>query len=201
MPASAAFLSSWLKSNAVGQADFQCKFAPTNECYGEPTGQGMKHLLKSWPRQGLCALDADSEVIDVGSGTGRFASYVRLARNVSRVRGIEINDCHHERAVEMLATLREQAEAADEPLGEIELVLGDVLKDGIGEATHAFVACQCFTEELLRGFLEVARASSRLRCLVMFANWHDEHTTWTRGAAWSTCARWPRRISARPPSG
>ena len=170
-----SFVSSWLKSSAVGRDDFRCDFAPTNECYGEPTGQGMRNLLKSWPTKGLCALDDDSEILDVGSGTGRFASYLRLATNVSRVRGIEINECRHTRAIGLLATLREQADAAGEPLGDFDLTHGDVLVDGLGDATHVFVACQCFTEKLMRGFMEQVRASSRLRCMVLFAGWGEEY--------------------------
>ena len=88
-----------------------CRSNETEQrCYGEPTAQGLEELRTRWPRE--CRLnDENASFIDVGSGFGRLALYIRLLHNVRSVRGVEINNCRHAAATELIdyATLQQSA--------------------------------------------------------------------------------------------
>ena len=64
-----------------------CRSNETEQrCYGEPTAHGLEELRTRWPRE--CRLnDENASFIDVGSGFGRLALYIRLLHNVRSVRG------------------------------------------------------------------------------------------------------------------
>ena len=71
-----------------------------------------------------CALTPDSEFLDIGSGYGRLAMYVRMRSNISRVTGVEINHCRHKKAVRGRAKIDKLA--GPELLRDLELIFGDV---------------------------------------------------------------------------
>ena len=136
-----------------------CRSNETEQrCYGEPTAHGLEELRTRWPRE--CRLDDENaSFIDVGSGFGRLALYIRLLQNVRSVRGVEINNCRHAAATELI----DYANAST-----VGLVNGDIRSVGLGDATNAFCSSQCWTEKLISDTLSLAVFSPSLRCLVLF---------------------------------
>ena len=141
----------------------RCASSSGEQCYGEPTFVGLRKLYQCWPTE--CAVDSRSSFYDVGSGFGRLSAFMRVHTNASRVRGIEINECRHRSALALLESVQRELPSA----GELDFLSGDVQALGLGDATHAFLAAQCWGEALLVDVLRKALAAPRLRCLVVLS--------------------------------
>ena len=124
------------------------------QCYGEARTTGLARIISLLENVPKCALYPSDEIIDVGSGFGRAAAYLRRATNVKRVVGIEINGC--------------RARLAARRSGPgLELLHGDVRVAGLGNATHVYLTSQCFGSTLLADFFgRLAMQAPRLRCII-----------------------------------
>lgn len=142
-----------------------CASPEMEQRYGEPTPVGLKRLLLQWPDE--CAIDADSVFYDVGAGFGRLSAFFRIHTNASSVRGVELNRCRHRHALTLAESVRQ--ERASAAVGDIDMLRGDVRQIGIADATHAFLAAQCFGEDLLVELFRMALAAPRLRCVVVLS--------------------------------
>ena len=110
------------------------------------------------------AVRADSVLYDMGSGFGRFVSFLREHTNSSRVVGIEVNSCRARQAARLSSISR------------LELRRGDVRQLGFADATHVFITAQCWGEQLLRAvFGRLAQRAPRLRCVVQFGSLPHAH--------------------------
>ena len=141
----------------------RCASKSSEQCYGEPTFVGLRKLYQRWPA--VCAVDGHSVFYDVGSGFGRLSAFMRVHTNASGVHGIEINECRHRSALGLRESVRRELPSA----GRLEFLAGDVRAIRLGDATHAFLAAQCWEEELLVDVLSKALAAPRLRCVVVLS--------------------------------
>ena len=142
----------------------RCPSRDGNECYGEPTVVGLRWLLRQWPAE--CAVNTNSVFYDVGAGFGRLSAFMRLHTNASRVRGIEINACRHQQSLALRDLVRRVAPFA----GDLDFLLGDARRIGLTDATHAFLACQCWSEALLLSVWRMLlQTAPRLRCVVVLS--------------------------------
>ena len=142
----------------------RCPSQDSNECYGEPTVVGLKWLLRQWPTE--CTVNGRSVFYDVGAGFGRLTAFMRLHTNASRVRGIEINSCRHQQSLAVRDSVRRAAPSA----GDLDFLLGDARKLGMADATHAFLACQCWSETLLVDVWRLlTQTAPHLRCVVVLS--------------------------------
>lgn len=153
-------------------SNLSCPFsiAASEQCYGEVTEEGYEMMLQNMPPPGSpCALTPDSEFLDIGSGYGRLAMYVRMRSNISRVTGVEINHCRHKKAVRGRAKIDKLA--GPELLRDLELIFGDVRALSLGSATHIFMSIQCWGSELIEKIIShlVPRAP-HMRCMIFSAS-------------------------------
>ena len=117
----------------------------------------MERLLQLLSPQ--CHLDHSSVFYDIGSGLGWLAAFVRLRTSVRRVVGIEINRCRSNSARSQHAPLLTDG---------LALVEGDAAQLGFPDATHIYLAPQCWGQELLERVL--SRRPSSLRCALIFGS-------------------------------
>ena len=178
LPRSAALLAlrhhpiTWPGANGDHQG---CAYSTgvAEECYGEVTEDGYEQILQGMPTvpEAACALTPDSTFVDIGSGYGRLAMYVRMRTNVSAVVGIERNPCRHERAVRGRRRLEAHAGAAGATLLDgLRLIHSDVRRAALGDATHVFMSVQCWGHELIRTIVtHLVPAAPKLRCMIFSA--------------------------------
>lgn len=145
------------------------------ECYGEVTMEGFEHVLQATPSSASspCALTPDASFMDIGSGFGRFAMFVRLRTNVSTVTGLERNGCRHSNALHGMTTIEREAPREGYGTGVfkgLRLINADIRDAGVGAATHIFMSIQCWPKDLLHTILaELAPRAPRLRCMIFSA--------------------------------
>lgn len=160
------------------------------QCYGEITPHGMRRML--WLLPSACALRADSVLYDVGSGFGRFASFLRSHTSVRRVVGIEVNECRARIAARLAAP-------------SLEFRSGDVRELGFDDATHVFITSQCWGTQLLRDlFGRLAHRAPHLGCVVNYGSLPHAQDLASLTAAWgrlagvgaSVAGTWDRHATA-----
>jgi SAM-dependent methyltransferase len=125
-------------------------------CYGEVTRNGVSRMLALAPAP-HCSFLPHDVIYDVGSGFGFAAATMREFSNVSKVVGVEVNECR-------------ARVAASSPRGRMQgltFVHGDIRKVGFSDATHLYLTSQCWPKSLLRAiFGRLARSAPRLRCIM-----------------------------------
>jgi hypothetical protein len=159
------FISVW--SNA------SCPFKAHEECYGEVTEEGYEQILQAMPPRGSsCALTPDSNFVDIGSGYGRLAMYVRMRSNISSVTGFELNACRHRHAVRGRAKIENANRQRGGPrlFDRLRLVQGDVRSHSLGTATHIFMSVQCWGPELISTIIaHLVPKAPNMRCMIFSA--------------------------------
>jgi hypothetical protein len=159
------FISVW--SNA------SCPFKAHEECYGEVTEDGYEQILQGMPPRGAaCALTPDSNFVDIGSGYGRLAMYIRLRTNISSVTGFELNACRHRAAVKGRAKIEKahKERSGLRLLDGLRLVQGDVRSHHLGRATHIFMSVQCWGPELISTIVaSLVPMAPNMRCMIFSA--------------------------------
>lgn len=164
------------------------------QCYGEvDDGNGYEELANGFPSE--CQMNASSSFVDIGSGVGRLALFMRLYTNVSKVTGLELNGCRVHRAQrmqrEVLASWAKPAQ-----MRGLSYRRGDVREEGFGDSTHAFMSTTCFGHNLIRDIFKEARSAPRLQCIVAHATSFENLI-----AAESAINKWGHVVGATPVTG
>lgn len=132
-----------------------CAAIEHEQCYGEISRVGLSRVLSLLNELPECSVGEGDELLDVGSGFGRAATFMRRSVEV-RVTGIEINRCRASAAMKRAKRTH-----------GLNLILGDVRRLGFGNASHVYLTSQCFGHDLLRElFGRLANRAPRLRCVV-----------------------------------
>ena len=154
----------------------------TDQLYGEIKETGFAQILNYLPP--ACSLQPEDVFYEVGGGIGRFAMYVRLQTNISRVASLEINECRNDIAVAMH---KKVSKSYPQLMKSVSFEAGDVRKTGLADATVVHISPTAWSEELVYDFWHrLATEAPKLRCVVATANVLDASEDWGLSGGWAT---------------
>lgn len=130
--------------------------------YGEILPEGTRILL-DWLKPG-----PTDEVVDLGSGAGRFVLQVALESTARRVTGIELSHHRHTASCRALDTVESRlpSPAAAQLRSRVFFEHGDLAEFTPGRATIAWAGSTCYPDALLSAMARTALRSQSLRYLL-----------------------------------
>lgn len=144
--------------------DCDSKTHEVGDTYGEISERGMGMLLAKLPSS--CAITPDSTFVDVGSGFGRWALYVRMFTRAARVVGLELNSCRHHQAARMREDLRNSSEYRRSARG-LRYIHGDARKFNWSTATHVFLSTTAMPNDVLEELFVTLAKTPSVRCILI----------------------------------
>lgn len=145
------------------RAELDARFGKGASTYGELDDRTFARILDWW-RPG-----PDDVLVDLGSGTGRFALQAAATTRIGRVIAVELSKSRAALAEEAFENLEPVfgPEQAAELRARVELRHANVLETDLSHATLAYCGSTCFPETLWRSICQrVASSASGLRSFV-----------------------------------